>query len=583
MDIFDQKDLNQNKSEEPVKQDQIFILLVEDDESVLDMMSQLLSPYYNVLTAGNGQEALDLVHKIPEPGSISIIICDQRMPQMDGVEFLEKTISIMPDSIRILLSAYTDIEPIIAGINKAQIDRFIRKPFKTNDFLMTIKREIETWEIKRKNIELTKNLKLLNETLEEQVRQKTDELRKERDKAQEEIIERKKADEELRIAKKASESANQAKSEFLANMSHEIRTPMNAIIGLTNLILDMEPTAKQRKYLEMIKISGDNLVTIINDILDLSKIEANKIKLDNKPVNILQVIDEVQGILFQLAQHKDIELICKIQSDLLPVIKTDSIRLKQILLNLCNNAIKFTNKGSVSIFVSPITDTETDTHITLNIAIKDTGIGIPQDKIKYLFQPFSQIGDHRIKKYNGTGLGLTISKKLIELMGGKIYVQSEEGKGSKFWFEMTFEKISTLQCEKYLTDIKEKKITLKKLKILIAEDNPFNQEVAIGLLDDHFLTIVKNGKEAIEALKKECFDLILMDIQMPKMDGITATKIIRSKDSGVINKNIPIVAMTAYAMKEDHDLCLQSGMNGYITKPINPNKLYEEIEKAVRV
>ncbi|MBF0398482.1 MAG: response regulator [Desulfobacterales bacterium] len=392
------------------------------------------------------------------------------------------------------------------------------------------------------------------------------------------ITERKEMEEKLLIAKEEAEEANKSKSLFLANMSHEIRTPMNAVIGSTNILLDMNNNNdEQKKYLNIINTAGNNLLLIINDILDLSKIEAGKVDIEYENIKIFNILNDIQNILYQSATAKGIKFVCEKSDKFFPVIKGDSIRLKQILLNLSNNAIKFTNKGMISINASIEKETETD--VTLCFSVTDTGIGIAKDMMNKLFQPFSQVSK---MKYQGTGLGLMISKKLVELMGGTIYAASEENKGSKFWFIITFEKCQEIECEELIEKDDKEKTIFRALKILAVEDNIANQEVIKGLLHDYQITLANNGQEALKILEKNYFDVIFMDVQMPEMDGLTTTEIIRDKNSMVMDHNIPIIAMTAYAMEEDLNLCLNSGMNGYISKPFSRKSFNKELKRVLK-
>ena len=380
----------------------------------------------------------------------------------------------------------------------------------------------------------------------------------------------------LKSKKKQAESVAEMKSSFLANMSHEIRTPMNGIMGLTKLLLNTETSEKQNEYLRSIESSSDTLLVIINDILDISKIEAGKLTIESNDFLLLNLLNSVVAVFEGRAADKGIHIVSKYDEGELPeVLVGDSVRLNQILYNLISNAIKFTAKGSVSLTVETLKKTEKD--VTLNFIVSDTGIGMSSEQVYKAFDAFSQANSSTTRQFGGTGLGLSIVKNLVELQGGNIVLNSEEGKGSSFLFELTFKykNYSELNISKKENDLLR---DLAGVNILLVEDNPVNQLVAIDLLTEvnANVEVANNGAEGVELFNSKKHDIILMDMQMPVMDGYETISKLRA-----LGFKVPIIALTAHIAESEIDKCMACGANEYLSKPYKPSDLFKRISKLI--
>lgn len=511
-------------------EDKLKILIVDDKLENLIALEKILSDFdVDFIRALSGNEALAMTLK----HEFALGIFDVQMPEMDGYETVElihndPDISYFP--VIFVSAIHKDEFNIIKGIEKGAVD-FISKPIVPQVLKGKVKVFLDLYE-QRKLLQFSND--------------------------------------DLKKAKEEAERNSFLKSLFLATMSHEIRTPMNGIIGVTDLLKQTELTDEQMDLVNIIYISGNNLLTIINDILDFSKIEARQVKLEKVKFNIHKIINEILKLLEIRAKEQEDELNAEIADDVPRLAIGDPLRLKQIIINLVNNAIKFTKKGKVTIKVLYVS--EDNDKQKIRFAIEDTGIGISEEGKKRLFKSFSQISESTQRQYGGTGLGLAISKNLTELMDGEIGVESEEGVGSTFWFTAMLGKTSQKDEDVPIEEKKEEKKSVEKdqkLEILLVEDNKINQKVAMASLKPfgHKVDLADNGAKAMEKVKEKDYNVILMDIQMPVMDGFTATRKIREYEKEGNRPKSRIIALTANALKEDREKCFDAGMDDFITKP----------------
>ncbi|MFI5171301.1 MAG: response regulator [Chitinophagales bacterium] len=521
-------------------------ILVVDDEPDLQILitqrfrKQIREKEFEFVFAENGNAALDELAKNP---NISLVLTDINMPEMDGLTLLDRMNKLDRIIKSVIVSAYGDMEKIRTAMNRGAFD-FVTKPIDFADLQLTVGKAV---------LELA----FIRSALEK--------------------------DELLQIEKEGREMAQhreQVKQMFLANMSHEIRTPINAIYGMSQLLLKKERSTDDLTYLNAIKKSSENLIVIVNDILDLAKIEADKIVFEKIPFSVRECVELVKNTLQFKAEEKGLKFIIEINETTPPFVMGDPTRLSQILINLAGNAIKFTDKGEIKIHVNFKKEPSTN-QVKMQFEVSDSGIGMSPDQLEKIFESFSQASADTTRKYGGTGLGLTIAKQFVELQGGTLKVSSELNRGTTFSFEIPYEVADDQNIAHEIEELTAKEIAaINNMKILMAEDNLFNQIVAEGLINsvagEVKIEIVSNGKQALEKLNMNKFDVVLMDVRMPEMDGLETTAAIRKNEK---IKSVPIIAMTAGTTEDEIKECFAVGMDEFVTKPFDVNDLFRKILK----
>lgn len=533
--------------------DLIRILIVDDvPDKSLAIKSLVEDAGREIVVADSGEDALRWLLT----GDFAVILLDVNMPRMDGFETAEliRSRRRTEHTPIIFLTAYPDDAFASRGYSLGAVD-YILTPVVP--------------EVLRAKVSVFVEQFRLNQQIKRQADQRV-------------------ALAEEHSARVAAERANQAKSDFLANVSHELRTPMNAIIGMTDLALEEQVAPAVREYLDVVKNNARLLLDLLNEILDLSKLESGKFTLENAPFDLREAAAQLIDTFRYRAREKGITVAHQIATDVPARLSADPLRLRQVLMNLLSNAVKFTEQGSVVLRVT--VESTSDSNVWLRFSVSDTGIGIsPQDQEK-IFAPFTQVDASNTRRYGGTGLGLAIASDLVRAMGNRLSVRSELDVGSEFYFTIPLERVAEpapvgpalAEADKPAAAAARPNGSSGPLRVLLAEDVPTNQKLVVLFLTrrGHVVDVASNGVQAVEMTERNKYDVILMDVQMPEMDGLQAATAIRALPDAA---HVPIIALTAHAMQGDRERCVAAGMDDYLPKPLDMRKLLSMVESAVRL